>query len=143
MVASSQLARRESRLVAVAAVFSWLSREKKISLEQTTKHSLSCLMEVKNDAMSEELTHLVQVNFAKFRVVIKALAPDFPLEKMALINQSVLLTGMAEMKQKQTPPVVVINEYIEIAKDLGEQRSAGLVNGVLDAWRENLNLPAA
>lgn len=44
------------------------------------------------------------------------------------------------MKFIGTPPVVVINEYIELAKLFGEDRSAGFVNGVLDAFRKNIGL---
>ncbi len=44
------------------------------------------------------------------------------------------------MKYLGTPPIVVINEYIEIAKLFGEQKSASFINGVLDNFRKELGL---
>jgi len=40
--------------------------------------------------------------------------------------------GLYEMLYLGTPPAVVINEAIEIAREFGTEHSGGFVNGILD-----------
>ncbi len=77
-------------------------------------------------------------NIGKVKVVIRVFAPDFPFNKIAPINRVLLILGLSEMKFLKTPPVVVINEYIELAKLFAEEKSAGFINAVLDSFRKSL-----
>ncbi len=91
------------------------------------------------DAFALLLVEAAMENLPKLNVVLRAYANQTKYEKMAPINKALLLLGMTEIKYFATPPVVVINEYVEIAKVLGEETSAGFVNGVLDAFQRNLS----
>jgi len=133
-------ARRESRILAVEALFAFMARDGKIELEDTFRHVLLEVCERPEDNFAKELVESAITNLSKIKVVIRAHAPEFPLEKIAPINLVILILGIAEMKFIGTPPVVVINEYIELAKMFGEDRSAGFVNGVLDSFRKNIGL---
>ena len=39
--------------------------------------------------------------------------------------------------EPDTPPVVVIDEAIEVAKKFGSENSGGFINGILDAIHRN------
>lgn len=145
-------ARRESRIYAVEALFAFLEHDQKNSWEDCLSHILNDVhVEIPDDAaaaiampteridiFAEELVRTAVENLGKIKVAIRVFAPDFPLEKIAPINRSLLVLGISEMKFIGTPPIVVINEYIELAKTFGEEKSGGFVNAVLDEFRKNL-----
>ena len=57
------------------------------------------------------------------------------LERLAAVDRNILRLAMFElMHAPDTPPAVVIDEAIEIAKKFGAEGSAGFVNGVLDGF---------
>ena len=52
---------------------------------------------------------------------------------MPAADRATLRLGVWELQNTPTPPKVVINEAIELAKEYGTADSARFVNGVLDA----------
>jgi len=59
-------------------------------------------------------------------------APKFPIEKISKTDLSILRWGVYElMINKTLPHKVIINEAIELAKDLAGEKSYGFVNAVL------------
>lgn len=130
-------ARRSSRIVATEALFTYLSRDKKIPIKECFDHVLEVEEKTEDDFAWKILDEAV-ANMGKVKVIIRGYAMDFAFDKIAPINRVLLILGITEMKFFETPPIVVINEYIEIAKDFGEERSAAFVNGVLDNFRKNI-----
>ncbi len=133
-------ARRESRKTALETCFAFLSRDEKTPINKVFEHVLREVEEKKTDKFAHEIITVAISNLSKIKVVIRAYAPEFPLEKIAPMNRAILILGIAEMKFLKTPPIVVINEYIELAKEFGEEKSGGFINGVLDAFRKSLGL---
>lgn len=132
-------ARHKSRIIALEALFFYLAREE--SVEWTECHRTVCEEEGRGeDEFSRDLLQKSVENLGKIKVIIRAYAPDYTFEKIAPINRTLLILGLVEMKFLGTPPIVVINEYIELAKEFGESRSAAFVNGVLDAFRKNIGM---
>jgi len=136
-MSTNKKARHESRVVAVKAFFSYLSRDQKCEIAGALEHVLE-LDGKERDDFAEALLQTAIENLGKLKVIIRAFAPEFSFEKIAPINRTILILGLAELKFFDTPPIVVINEYIEIAKEYGEAKSAGFINGVLDAFRKNI-----
>jgi len=67
-------------------------------------------------------------------VQIKKTAPDWPLEKIAIIDRNILRVGLYELlfaDKNEVPPKVAINEAIEMAKNYGGPNSSRFINGVL------------
>ena len=65
---------------------------------------------------------------------IKKTAPDWPLEKIAIIDRNILRVGLYELlfaDKNEVPPKVAINEAIEMAKNYGGPNSSRFINGVL------------
>jgi N utilization substance protein B len=72
--------------------------------------------------------------------LLVAHAHNWRLERMAVIDRLVLRLAVAELlTESGTPPKVVINEAIELARTFSGDESVPFVNGVLDAVRRNLN----
>ncbi|MDE3052903.1 MAG: transcription antitermination factor NusB [Gemmatimonadota bacterium] len=58
---------------------------------------------------------------------------NWRLERLGVIERSVLRVAAAELRLGQTPARVVIQESIRLAERYGSEQSARFVNGVLDA----------
>ena len=59
------------------------------------------------------------------------LKSDWKIERVSKINLAILKLAIYEIKYKQIPFKVVINEAVELAKKYGEETSKNFVNGIL------------
>jgi N utilization substance protein B len=139
-MSQKRVQRRQSRVLALKTLFFYLEREEKQSLKACFDYILVELDEEKSDDFSWEIVHTAVSNIGKIKLLIRAFAPEYQFNKIAPINRALLILGISEMKFMETPPVVVINEYIELAKQYGEDKSPSFVNGVLDNYRKGLGL---
>ena len=62
---------------------------------------------------------------------IKKAAPAWPIDKLNRIDLAILRLSVYELLFTDTPPKVVIDEAVEIAKEFGAESSPSFVNGVL------------
>jgi N utilization substance protein B len=68
----------------------------------------------------------------EIRKIITKEAPEWPFERIALADRVILEMGVFEILfSKDVPPVVAINEAIEISKVFGDLNSSKFINGVL------------
>ena len=68
---------------------------------------------------------------------------NYELGRIAAVDRNVLRVAIYEMLYcEEIPPVVSINEAIEIAKRFGSEESGRFVNGILDRVRLELARPA-
>ncbi len=58
---------------------------------------------------------------------------NWRLDRLAVVDRSVLRLAAAELARGETPPRVVIQESVRLAERYGTVKSAKFVNGVLDA----------
>jgi len=58
-------------------------------------------------------------------------APAWPLDKLNKIDLSILRLAVYELLYSDTPPKVIIDEAVEIAKQYGGKSSPSFINGVL------------
>lgn len=66
--------------------------------------------------------------------VMQEEAPEWPIERIAPVDRAILAIGIYEIiYSKDVPPVVAINEGVEIAKSYGDVNSAKFINGVLSS----------
>jgi len=76
-------------------------------------------------------------------IIVKA-APDWPIEKISIVDRNILRIGLYELifaDRKQVPPKVAINEAIELGKTFGGETSGKFVNGVLGAVYKEMGEP--
>lgn len=73
--------------------------------------------------------------------IITKAAPEWPVEKISIVDRNVLRIGLSEMvfgDKNNVPPKVAIDEAIEVAKEFGGESSSKFVNGVLGAVYKEL-----
>lgn len=76
------------------------------------------------------MAHLVEID----EQVAKQ-AEHWRLERMAAVDRNILRVALYElMYTPETPPAVVIDEAVELAKRFGSEHSGPFVNGVLDGF---------
>ena len=61
----------------------------------------------------------------------KNLKSDWKIDRISKIDLSILKLAIYEIKYKEIPFKVVINEAVELAKKYGEDSSKNFVNGIL------------
>jgi N utilization substance protein B len=62
---------------------------------------------------------------------INQAAPTWPIEKLNKVDLAVLRLAIYELSETDTPPKVIIDEAVELAKEYGSENSPSFVNGVL------------
>jgi transcription antitermination protein NusB len=67
--------------------------------------------------------------------LISQRAERWRLERMPVVDRNILRMAIYEMKYEGTPPPVVIDEALELAKRYSEEEAVPFLNGVLDAVR--------
>jgi transcription antitermination protein NusB len=74
---------------------------------------------------------------------IKRHAVNWELHRMAAVDRNILRLAIYEMRHRSDiPPVVSINEAVDIAKKFSTQDSGKFVNGILDKVKGELMRPA-
>jgi N utilization substance protein B len=76
-------------------------------------------------------------------VKIKEHAANWDLHRMAVVDRNILRLAIYEMLYRDDiPPVVSINEAVDIAKKFSTEDSGKFVNGILDKIKGELMRPA-
>lgn len=65
------------------------------------------------------------------KIIVANLKSDWKIDRISKINLALLKLSIYEIKYKELPYKVVINEVVELAKKFGEDTSANFINGVL------------
>ncbi len=90
--------------------------------------------------VSEEIQNFTQtliknIFFHKKEVdeLLEKISANWATDRMAVIDKNILRLGICELLfDPTTPPKVVINEAVEIAKKFGTEESPDFINGILD-----------
>jgi N utilization substance protein B len=73
------------------------------------------------------------------KIIVKA-APTWPIDKINKLDLAVLHLSIYELLSENTPPKVVIDEAVELAKEFGSESSGSFINGVLGTVLDDLKL---
>jgi len=65
-------------------------------------------------------------------------AENWRFERLAAIDRAILRLAIYELRSTDTPPKVVLNEAVDLAKKFSSEDSGAFVNGILDAFRKSL-----
>jgi N utilization substance protein B len=65
-------------------------------------------------------------------------AQNWRLERMAIIDRAVLRLAIYELRIAETPPKVILNEAVDLAKKFSSEDAGAFVNGILDAVNKTL-----
>ena len=78
---------------------------------------------------------------ADLDALVAARLENWRPERLAVIDRAILRLAAYELRQAKTPPKVVLNEGIELAKKFSSEEAARFINGVLDALLRSLRKP--
>ncbi len=93
-------------------------------------------------AFAEELASGAWEHRARIDEVIRQHAHNWTFERIAKVDLAILRLAIYELLYRQDiPPIVSINEAIDIAKDYSTDDSRRFVNGILDRLKDNLDRP--
>jgi N utilization substance protein B len=65
-------------------------------------------------------------------------AENWRLERLAVIDRAILRLAIYELRTTDTPPKVILNEAVELAKKFSSEEAGSFVNGILDAVHKSL-----
>jgi transcription antitermination protein NusB len=123
--------RRISRIAVIQTLFAWEFREidekamlvylidefyPKLTQKEFAENNLAGILKKRDE----------------IKAIIEETAPEWSFDKIAPVDRVILEQGVYEIiGSDDVPPVVAINEAIEIAKEFGNPNSPKFVNGVL------------
>ncbi|MBC7784004.1 MAG: transcription antitermination factor NusB [Burkholderiales bacterium] len=119
------------REIALQILFAWDSQN-----EADEKSA----MRISLDASDDATTRLRAIESAQqtwaYRMDadtwVERIAPQWPPRRQPVVDRNIIRLAMWELTTKATPPSVVIDEAIELAKLYSTENSPSFVNGVLD-----------
>ena len=75
---------------------------------------------------------------------IRSCAEHWRLERMAAVDRNILRMSTYELlRHRETPPAVVIDEALEIARKFSGEESVQFINGLLDRIRKETESSSA
>jgi N utilization substance protein B len=141
-------ARRRSRQRALQILFFWDVRKLPIDEAVTTFYSSLYGAEQEEDTgddypaptepdlFMESLARGTAGQFEEIDQLILKRAENWRLERMPNVDRNILRMAIYEMKDLKTPPAVVIDEALELARRYSEADAVPFLNGVLDSIRK-------
>jgi N utilization substance protein B len=124
--------RRKSREFALQMLFEWdMTRQDPARVKKLFWKSARASDSTRQFA--EELFEGAVAEVGALDQIIDKLADNWRLERLAAIDRSILRLAVYEMRLGATPPKVVIDEALELAKKFSSAESPAFLNGILDA----------
>ena len=135
--------RREGREAAVQLLFHWDMNVRQ-PLEEADLNGFWQLRTA-NQATKEFATRVAVGVIAEQVAIdekISRYTANYELKRISAVDRNILRVAIYEMLFcNDVPPIVAINEAIDIAKKFGTEESGKFVNGVLDRVKLDLNRP--
>lgn len=134
--------RHLNRLCAVQFLYMW-DVQKRDSLEAALNHFFE-LQETDRQiyGFAEDLIHGTLENMTQVDEAIKKYSQNWTFERIAKVDLAILRLAVYELLfRTEIPPIVSINEAIELSKELSTNDSKRFVNGILDKLKLNLTRP--
>jgi transcription antitermination protein NusB len=135
--------RRTGRVAALQYLFAW-----SINPPANLANDLQAFFETQENprdtySYGEEIIQGVIEHIADLDARIKGLAHNWEFERIAKIDLAILRLAMYEMLyRKDVPPVVSINEAIDLSKQFSNADAKRFINGILDRLKDQLGRDA-
>ena len=129
--AQASSSRRLARVVAVQALY-----ESDVSghpaARAMERRAAEAGLKARATRFAAELVAHVEANRRELDVSIARAAPAWPVDQLAAVDRAILRLALAELAMGPgTPPSVVADEAVELAKLLSSESSPRFINGVL------------
>jgi N utilization substance protein B len=132
--------RRENRILMVQWIYMCEARKIKANAE-----TLSALCNVfekdpENFKFAEEIVSLLQKNLSQIDALIDRFATNWNFSRISLVDLCIIRLAICELLYRNDiPPIVSINEAIELGKMFSGEHSKAFINGILDRVMSTLS----
>ena len=122
-----------ARSRALQAIYAWDLRGEQ-NLDRVSQQIFDDLLVSPDERrVANVLLRTLQEERADLDKQLAEVTTNWRLERLGVIERSVLRLAAAELRRGETPPRVVLREAIRLAERYGNPESSRFVNGVLDA----------
>jgi N utilization substance protein B len=135
--------RREGREVALQLLFHWdlnvqkAPQEKDLDLFWELRDVIGGVRSFASTVLDGVIAHQETIDSK-----ITKYTANYELKRISAVDRNILRMAIYEMLYAiDVPPIVAINEAIDIAKKFGTEESGKFVNGVLDRVKLDLDRP--
>ena len=98
--------------------------------------------DAKTRHFTEDVVRGVLQHQKKIDSMMQNYADHWALDRMGTVDRNIIRIAIYEMLfRRDIPPVVSINEAVDIAKQFSSKEAGRFVNGILDRARKDLNRP--
>jgi N utilization substance protein B len=132
--------RRDGRVAALQYLYAWSMNSPKNLAEDLRVFFEGCEHPREHYGYAEELIQGVILNEGSIDARIKELAHNWDFARIAKIDLAILRLAIFEMLYRtDVPPVVSINEAIDLSKQFSNADSKRFINGILDRLKSQLS----
>lgn len=135
--------RRENRIVVVQFMYMWDVNPPEDFLSTLKEFLKSSTHSRDFYSFAEQLLDGILAKLPEIDQIIQDNVKNWTFERIARVDLAILRMAIYELLyRKDIPPIVTINEAIDISKFLSQQDSKRFINGVLDKLKATLDRPA-
>jgi len=113
-----------------------------LNIFQESLHQIAEHENINDDHVSvlfaRELIQGTILQLEEIEKVIEKHSSNWSLDRIANLDHCILRVAIYEMMFTNTPPPIIINEAIEVAKKFCGESSGKFINGVLDAVHQEI-----
>jgi N utilization substance protein B len=129
--------RSKAREFALQMLFQWdMSPEEPAKLEARFWRAARAAKRTREFA--NQLFEGAQAEVSTLDALLAEHTENWRTERLSAIDRAILRLAAHELRKGETPPKVVLNEAVELAKKFSSEDSGAFVNGILDAIRKSL-----
>lgn len=143
-MSKSQFAqRRDGRVAAMQFLYAWSLNTPRHLADDLRLFFENLSQPREHYAFGEELIHGTLEHLGEIDAHIKGLAHNWDFDRIARIDLAILRVAIFEMlHRKDIPPVVSINEAIDLSKQFSTADSKRFINGILDRLKGQIGRDA-
>jgi len=131
--------RRDGRIAAMQYLYAWSLNRPANLLEDLRIFFTSLEQPREHYAFGEELIHGAIEHGTEIDARIRGLAQNWEFDRIAKIDLAILRIAIFEMMfRRDIPPIVSINEAIDLSKEFSNADAKRFINGILDRLKDQL-----
>jgi N utilization substance protein B len=134
--------RRDNRIAAVQFLYMWEANPPQSLNDELCTFFSGQEHPREYYSFAEELIHGVVEHVEEVDAVIKEYAKNWDFKRIARVDLAILRLAIYEMvHRKDIPPVVSINEAIDLSKLFSIPDAKRFINGILDQFKLKIDRP--
>jgi N utilization substance protein B len=132
--------RRKARECALQMLFQWdLGRDAPTLVEELFWSNTLRTEDVKLRNFASQLYRGAVAGVEDLDLLIQDRTENWRLERMSAVDRNILRLGAYELTRTiNTPPIVAINEALELARRYSGESSVQFINAILDSIRKGM-----